>query len=107
VLATGFIFNGIGGIVLDDQAVYVVAVVLTAVELVSGSDGSGNARSKVYSVAKLGGTPVPSRAGLPPWTGREECIGCPYQAPGRLRGRQQPRRSCGPTPTEPRGVSQP
>jgi hypothetical protein len=59
VLATGLIFNERGGIVLDDQAVYLVAVALTAAELVSGSDGSGDTRSKVYSVAKSGGTPVP------------------------------------------------
>ena len=38
---------------------YFVAVALTASELVSGPDGSGNKRSTVYSVAKSGGTPVP------------------------------------------------
>jgi hypothetical protein len=53
VLVTGLIFNDWGGIVLDDAAVYFVAV-----ELASSPGGSGRARSRVYSVAKSGGTPV-------------------------------------------------
>jgi hypothetical protein len=59
VLATGLIFEGEGGIVLDDQAVYVVAIALTASELMSVPSGLEHARSTVYSVAKSGGTPVP------------------------------------------------
>lgn len=59
VLATGLIFEGEGGIVLDDQAVYVVATALTASELMSVPSGLEHARSTVYSVAKSGGTPIP------------------------------------------------
>jgi hypothetical protein len=58
MLATGFVFNGRGGLVVDDGAVYFVAIALTPAELASVPSGLGLERSTVYSVAKSGGAPI-------------------------------------------------